>query len=326
MKASIIIPVYNVEEYLGKCVESALKQTFTNTEAEFEVILVDDGSTDGSPQLCDEYAQKDDRVRVIHQENKGLGGARNTGIKASRAEWLLFLDSDDYIEPNSLDITLNAAEKHGADMIVFGMKSVDDNGETLSVLLDEVEQNKALVPSQEKQLLTCIPAACNKLYKRELFDKADALFPERVWYEDIRTTLKLLLFCEKVVYIEDVLYNYLSRDGSITKNINADRNVEIIDAFDDIFAYFKENDRFNEFKNELEFLTILHVFISASVRVIRIDRKHPLVETFRSFTYDNFPNFAENEYISRLSKNQKIIMKLLQKKMYRTVETIFRVK
>ncbi len=322
MKAAVIIPVYNVEKYLGKCIESAMNQS----ERDIEIILVDDGSTDASPEICDGYSMRDDRIKVIHQENAGLGGARNTGIRAAAADWLFFLDSDDYLDEETIEKALEAGEKHGADMVIFGIRSVDEKGFALASLIDGIEKNRPLSLNEKKDMLISLPAACNKAYKRMLFMESGIAFPAGVWYEDIRTTLKLMLFTEKIVYIPEVLYNYLSREGSITKNINAGRNREIIEAFEDLTGFFKEKGKFEEFHGELEFLTLYHVYIVASVRVIRIDRKHALLDEFADFIKAIFPNYRENKYLHMLTKNEKILFNLLEKKRYRTISLIFKIK
>lgn len=321
-KTSIIVPVYNVEAYLEKCIDSVLAQT----ESDFELILVDDGSTDSGPGICDVYAGKDKRVRVIHQKNIGLGGARNTGIEAAAGDWLLFIDSDDYIEPQTLETALGAAGKHEADMVVFAYQTVDESGKVTRQFQEEIAKNQPLNVNTHKDMLICAPCAWNKLYKRALFTETGIRYPTRVWYEDIRTTLKLLLYAEKVVYIEDVLYNYLIRAGSITKNINAERNVEILEAFEDFIAYYKEQGKFAQFQDELEYLTIFHVYIAASVRVIKIDRRHALIERFATYLKETFPDYRENKYLYRLGRNKKLVFDLLEKKRYRTIALLFKVK
>ena len=183
-KSSVIVPVYNVKDFLEKCVDSVLRQT----ERDFELLLIDDGSTDGSGALCDELAGRDNRIRVIHQENKGLGGARNTGIEAASGDWLLFLDSDDWIEPETLEKALTAGEQQNADMVLFGFRSVDMQGKELGIFLDALPKNEPLSPKTHKDLLLCYPCAWNKLYKKRLFLETGVRYPLRVWYEDIRTT------------------------------------------------------------------------------------------------------------------------------------------
>lgn len=321
-KVTVVVPVYNVEAYVGKCIDSILEQSFSD----FELILVDDGSTDSGGKICDRYAEKDGRIRVIHQKNEGLGGARNTGIKAAVGVYLLFVDSDDTIAPHTIEATYSKAVETNADMVVFGFQSVGEDGQALQVFLDPVQKNKPLLPTTDRDVFLASPNAWNKLYKKELFEKSGLLYPSRVWYEDIRVTVKLYLFAEKVVFIEDVLYFYLIRPGSIMQNKNVERNAEIIEAFQDIVSYFQQNGRFEEFRNELEYLCIFHLYIAASVRVIRADRKHGLMDELQGYMETVFPNFQKNPYLGSLTRNQSIIYHLLLKKRYRIIEWIFKLK
>ena len=227
---SIIIPVYNVEAYLEKCVDSVLAQR----AGDFEVILVDDGSTDSSGRLCDAYAQAHaQQVRVIHQANAGLGGARNTGIEAATGEYLLFIDSDDFVSPELTAHMLPYIEA-GTDMVIFGAVTVDGDGHVLEQSADGYPEGTELALSGFPELIFGWPSACIRMYKKTLFTETGVRFPSRVWYEDIRTTTKLYTHARSVRYVAKNLYFYLNRPGSITKNSNLARNREIIDAFEDI--------------------------------------------------------------------------------------------
>ena len=165
-KASVIVPVYNVEGYLEKCVQSVLAQT----EKDFELLLVDDGSTDHSGKLCDTLAQTDSRIRVIHQQNQGLGGARNTGIREAKAPWILLADSDDWIEPGILEKTLAAAGKApDIDLVMFAYRTVDEAGRELGVFRENMPKGQALSLDQRPDILLTAPCAWNKLYRASLF-------------------------------------------------------------------------------------------------------------------------------------------------------------
>lgn len=321
-KASVIVPVYNVKDYLQKCVDSILNQT----EKDFELLLIDDGSTDESGALCDELARRDSRVRVIHQENRGLGGARNTGIKAAEGKWLLLVDSDDWIEPETLERTVEAGERENADMVMFGLRSVDEHGKVLHTFVENVPKDQGLSLKEHKEILLTAPSAANKLYRRELFLRTGVEYPPRVWYEDIRTTPKLMAAAGRLVFLDYVGYNYFQRTGSIMNSVNIDRNVEIMDAFEDILPYFREKGLFEEYRDELCFLALSHVYLVASVRVIRLDRKHPLIPKFAAYVKERFPDYRDNKYQSTLTRNQKIILALLEKKLYSLVALIFKVK
>lgn len=321
-KTSVIVPVYNVKDYLAKCVASILGQT----ERDFELLLIDDGSTDGSGALCDSLAETDSRVQVIHQENQGLGGARDTGIDNARGEWLMFVDSDDWIEPDVLEKALVSAEREDADIAVFPFRSVDETGRELRRFSENIEKEIGFSPEGRKDFLLISPSAWNKLFRASLFAKTGARFPHRVWYEDIRTTPKLLTAARRVVFLKDVGYNYLQRTGSITKNANIDRNREILEAFDDLLSWFKDRGKFDAYREELEFLTLYHAYLAASVRVIRIDKNHPILKEFSEYLEKNFPNYRKNSYLTRLTRNERLLYKLLEHGYTGLIALIFKIK
>ena len=321
-KATVIVPVYNVEAYLEKCVQSILAQT----EPDFELLLVDDGSTDHSGALCDQLAQKDPRIQVIHQQNQGLGGARNTGIQAAAGDWVLLVDSDDWIEPELLEKTLEAGLREEADLVMFGFRSVDEQGNTLQTFVEDVPTDQGLTLKDHPDLLMTAPSAWRRLYRRELLSRTGILYPPRVWYEDIRTTPKLLAAASRVVFLNYVGYDYLSRTGSITKNQNADRNREILWAFDDLLPYFQDQGLFERYRQELCYLTLFHAYLTASVRVLLIDRKHPLLGEFRDYLNKWFPDYRRCKYLPRLNRLHRLLLSLLEKRMYGLVAALFRLK
>lgn len=324
IEISVIVPIYNVEKYLHKCVESILNQTFKN----FEIILVNDGATDNCPKIADEFAEKyPDIITTVHKKNGGLGDARNYGINYTKGKYLLFIDSDDYIAEDMLEMLYNNVKKYGSDIVISGFQSVSESGNIISVIKENLSEDEVMNLKDNKNLMMINPAAWNKLYNRELFiQHPDIRYPSRDWYEDIRTTLKLFNVAENITYVNKPLYNYLWREGSITNNKSCERNIEIIYALEDILDYFKKNNMYDTYKEELEFLTILHVYLTASVRVLTIDDKNPLLNKFDSFLKVNFPNWKENKYINDLDKNKKLILKLLDKKQYFIIKSIFFVK
>ena len=185
---SVIIPVYRVEAYLRRCVDSVLAQTYTQTE----VILVDDGSPDGCPAICDAYAREDGRVRVIHQENAGLSGARNAGIEAAKGAWLSFVDSDDYLAPEFLERLYRACVDTGSEMSVCRWEYV--RGER---------------------------PAWNKLYRRELFQ--EIRYPLGRIHEDEATTYRIYDRVKRAAYVDSSLYGYFVTPASITRGFNPKR-------------------------------------------------------------------------------------------------------
>lgn len=321
MRFSIVIPVYNVADYLKKCVDSVLK----NDCSDCEILLVDDGSTDGkSGALCDEIAKEHpELIRVIHQENRGLGGARNTGIAEASGEYLFFIDSDDYIAPDSLQILSEAIDKTHAEVYSFNLIVDDANGTLTKTEVSKCYQQPFTL-KEKPEFLLALPAAWARVWKRELFLRTGILYPSRVWYEDIRTSTKLFAKAESIVTLPDYLYYYLCRAGSITRNSNVSRNREILDAFEDILAWFEKENLRPLYENELCRLAIDHILLAGTVRVLRIDRKSALIEEFRTYLEKHFPNFRANSYVQELPGSKKLIYRLLVKKHYHTVALLFR--
>lgn len=213
---SVIIPVYRVERYLDACVSSVLAQTF----GDFEIILVDDGSPDGCPALCDAWARKDPRIRVIHRENGGLSAARNTGIEAAKGQFLTFVDSDDLLEPDTLRRAWEAQRQYSADLVVYNLVYVDENNRPLASLdftvfrdevLDEAEVWRRYFALEEQKIYYVV--AWNKLYRAELF--RELRYAEGKRYEDQFLMPQLLAQCGRIACLAYPGYRYVQRGGSI---------------------------------------------------------------------------------------------------------------
>ena len=321
-KASVIVPVYKVEEYLEKCVQSILAQT----ERDFELILVDDGSPDRCGALCDSLAQTDPRIRVIHQENQGLGGARNTGIREARGDWLLLVDSDDWIEPKILEKAMEAGLREEADLVMFAFRTVDEQGRELGVFREDMPKERGIGLQEHKEALLTAPCAWNKLYRRSFFRGTGLAYPPRVWYEDLRTTPKLMAKAGRMVFLDEVGYNYLQRQGSIMKSANLERNREILDAFDDLLPWFRKEGLFEAYRRELEYLAVFHVYLTAGVRVALADRKSPLLRELAAYVEERFPGWRQNPYLPKLGGKRRLLVSLLQKKWYWAVSLLFKLK
>ena len=319
---SVVIPVYEAKTCLGRCVESWLSQT----EKDLELILVDDGSSDGSAVLCDLYAEQDTRVRVIHQENQGLGAARNTGIEAAQGEWILSVDSDDWLEADLIADSLEAAERAGADMVVPAFRTVDETGRELAVMREDLPENTGLALARYPQLLLMSPCAWGRLYRTRLFRDSGLRYPPRAWYEDLRTTFKLLPLAERVVAIPTVGVNYLQRAGSIMNSRNLARNVEILEALEDLLDWYQKRGLLDQYRPELEYLALFHGYLTASVRVLRADPKSPLLEEFAGWLRQRFPDYRSSKYLPRLGRKRRLLFRLLEHRQYRAIRLLFRLK
>lgn len=323
MTFSVVIPVYNVKDYLPKCIDSVLAQDF----ADCEILLVDDGSTDGeSGAICDRYAAAHpEQIRVIHKPNGGLGDARNVGLEAAQGDYLVFIDSDDYIGSGMLTTLAAAIDRFHSDVIDFGF-AVDTDGRITKQLVDDLPHDRVFTLSEQPQLLLTQPNAWSRCWKRSLFLDTGIRYPSRVWYEDIRTTTKLFAAAKSICAVADVFYYYVVREGSITRNPNVKRNAEILDAFDDLLGWYRSNGLFEQYYNELSRLTVDHVLLAASVRVLRVDPENELLGQFQDYMQQQFPDYLENPYLQTLSRSHKLILRLLRQHKYRTVRTLFAVK
>lgn len=322
-KLSIVIPVYNVEKYLPACFESVDRAS----RGRCEILIVDDGSTDNSGALCEDFARGRADVKVIHQENAGLGGARNTGIEAAGGEYLFFVDSDDTVTEDSVDTILEYIDRYEPDMIRFCLRCADENGKVLYETGYDFPTGTVFDPGTDKFILTQSPSVCDKVMRASLFKESGVRFPSRVWYEDLRTTPKLMARCHSVVYCPKILYNYLSRNGSIMNSSKVDRNIEIVEAMEDLRSWFSENGLFEEYADELEYLTVSHVLLDACIRVIRqAGSSHPLVRKLRSYALEKCPDPDKNKYCRKISGNRKTVYRLLKAGMVRTVGLIFKIK
>ena len=322
MRISVIIPVYNVEQYLPGCLESVLK----NDTSDCEILLIDDGATDGSGAICDDYASRyPDLIQVIHQPNGGLGAARDTGIEAAAGEWLLFVDSDDKIHTDTLAVLKRTVTP---ELDVVGFQFFADDGENPPVPQNCGFPGDGVAFSLEsrKEYLLSLPSAWMRLWRRTLFLENDIRYPSRVWYEDIRTTAKLLAVARKIVVLPEPLYYYLSRPGSIMNSSKLDRNREILEALDDIRNWFAEKGLAERYHDELEALTVQHVLLAASVRVARVDPKHPLLREFRTYTDQAYPNWRANPYQRSLPKGKRLALSLIGSRRYGLVQMLFKMK
>ncbi len=219
-KFSIIIPVYNTEKYLAECVDSVLNQTYKN----FEVILVDDGSTDNSPKLCDEYTQKDSRIKVIHKKNGGLSSARNSGMEIMTGDYFIFLDSDDYWNSNSFlnNLVSDCLFEKNTDVIIFGYAQYfEDTG----LKIDYIDFSKKFFgKNKEEQIKSLIEndmyqsSSCNKCVKSMLYYENDLKFKEGIFSEDIDWSARLLLYADSFDVMESTVYIYRQNSQSITHN------------------------------------------------------------------------------------------------------------
>lgn len=264
-KISVIVPVYNVEKYIDKCLNSIVNQTNKN----LEIILIDDGSTDRSGDICEQYAMCDSRIKVIHQKNQGLSSARNRGLDIASGEYIGFVDSDDWISIDMYQILLTTALKYNADIVECGYEKVYENKEYIIDSNIEITEDKIFILNniealhEEMQWGKFTAIACNKLYRKCLFLKFR--YPIGKCHEDEHLTYKLLYSCNRLVSINEIkLYYYLQkREGSITAKFT-EKNLDIYDAYEEKTIFFYKNVRvlYGEMLNNLLWLIFYLIYQS----------------------------------------------------------------
>lgn len=238
-KISVIVPIYNVETYLKKCIESIINQTYRN----MEIILVDDGSIDKSSEICDEYSKQDNRVIVIHKQNGGLSDARNTGIETSTGELLAFVDGDDWIDSNMISCLYNNIISYNADISECQYEKTSNEQHTIK------NEEQIITISTPKEALNNIletnninnVVTWNKLYRKELFQ--NVRFPKNKIHEDEFTTYKLIYKANKIISTNSKLYYYRQRENSIiSEKFNVNR-LDVIEAYDEKVEFYKKNQK-----------------------------------------------------------------------------------
>lgn len=309
-KLTVMIPVYNVEGYLRKCLDSVIYPQLDD----YEIVIVNDGSTDSSGNICAEYAaQYPTLIRVITTENGGLGKARDVGIDAARGEYILFIDSDDYLAENALPEMLEYL-RQDFDMLFFDIRSVNESGKLLKYIHGCAIEGEFTLDSYP-ELLFEMPSAWNKIYRRSLFTDNGIYYPARVWYEDMYVTPHLYAKCAKMLSVHKPWHNYLQRAGSITNNSNTQRNLEIIPAVNAMLDAYRAEGLFEKYKDQLEYAAFYNQVLTSCTRVNLADRKSDVQDRLFADFVGKFPNYLENRYVRHMSKKYKLIHFFLRHRM-----------
>lgn len=241
---SVIMPVYNAHKYVGTTIESVLNQTYRD----FELIIIDDGATDGSGAICDTYAQKDNRIVLIHQKNGGICNARNTGLNIARGKYIAFCDHDDLYQPQYLEISVRTAETYNTSLVKFAYRSEYSHDDLVVRSLQEKVPNKVcqienLVQNDYELLNKVIRVLWNGLYRRSIIEKKELRFDEniRAGMEDFLFNLNLLQEIHEVVFISDVLFFHYARlEQSTSEKYNEGRLNDIVKVFHREAEWLKE--------------------------------------------------------------------------------------
>lgn len=267
---SIVLPIYNVEKYIEKCMDSVLNQTYKN----IEVILVDDGSPDRCPKICEEYAKKDNRIKVVHKENGGLSDARNAGIKVANGEYITFIDSDDYVDEDYVEFLYNNIEKTNADIAIGAHRVLYDSGK---VIEKATHENSVLKPKEVLERILYDDgidlSAWGKLYKISLFD--DIKFPKGRIFEDSATTYMLVDKAKKIAVNSESKYNYIIRKDSISNASFSPKKMDLITSTREMSEYIKN--KYPDLEKAAN-RRLMYAYLSTLSQLAKCKEKYPKEE------------------------------------------------
>lgn len=293
---SVIIPVYNVEEYIERCLTSVLNQTYST----IEVILVDDGSTDNSGSICDRYAKQDQRIKVIHKKNGGLSDARNSGLKIAKGKYVCFVDSDDVMAPNCIELLYNLCVKNDAE-ISMGQYQIFCEKITF---VDGNKQNEEVLNGCEilwrlfgKDYVTYV-VAWGKLYLRQLFE--DVEFPYGKINEDEATTYKLFNKAKRVAVSEANVYGYYMRQGSITKSVFTHKKLDFLAIAKERYLFFESQEKI-DLRDSFEFVYAVNL-VAYRIRVKKYLKEKEIVRKLWQEYKRVFNELKKSQYISKKKK------------------------
>lgn len=292
IKVSVIVPVYNVEKYIERCLLSIVNQTLDD----LEIIVVNDGSKDSSLDIIKNIQEQfPDRVKIIDKVNEGVSIARNTGLKEACGEYIGFVDSDDWIEPTMYEKLYNKAKLENLDVVACDCVAVYPDKNL------EISSNLRPSPYNKGLFIDAYAVIWNKIYKRELIK--DIKFKPNVWYEDILYLYMLYPRIKNVGSINEVLYNYLQHEGSITYTYN-DKLYQLIENMDDMVKYYEDNGYMDIYKDEVEYSYVRYLYATFIKRLAKTNDKKEFnrgVEYVIKKVNEKFPNYKKNKYIKKLS-------------------------
>ena len=302
-KVSVIVPVYNTENYIEKCLNSLVNQTLED----IEIIVINDGSTDDSENLIDKFIGKyPNKIKYYKKENGGLSDARNYGLNYVTGEYIGFIDSDDYIELSMYEKMYNLAQNEQADIV-----ECDFTWE----YPDKIKIDTGIEYKDKEDLFTNSRVmACNKIFKKDIID--DIKFPKGLRYEDVEFFYKLLPNVNKIAVLKESLYYYIQRESSIS-NLQNERTAEIFTILNNILEFYKEKNIYDKFKIELEYMYIRFLLGSSFLRMVKIKDKKvrkDLLQKTIDLLYEKFPNWRNNK-ILKTAKSKKNLY-------YRTVNRV----
>lgn len=336
---TIVLPIYNVEKYLERCIKSVVNQSYSN----LEIILVDDESPDNCPDICDEWAKKDQRIKVIHKKNGGLGYARNTGIENATGEYICFFDSDDYVALDTVEKAYKLAVKEKADIVTFGYNQVNSHGKTINSYIpkpskmvyagreiQEILLPDMIAPDTSTGKVTNLwMSMCGAIFSMDLIQRSNwRLVSERnIISEDVYSLLCLYKVVRKVAVISEALYFYCENRTSLTHTYRSDRYERIKFFYDECIKKCNELKYPEVVKRRLFYPYFSNVIAAMKMIVLSDLSKLEKKKEIDSIITDNhIQEVLKKADFSHESFNRKLLIYIIRKKYYRLCYLVIRVK
>ena len=302
VKISIVIPVYNGEKYIKRCLDSILKQTLQD----LEIIIINDGSTDKTQEILESYQKQcSDKIKIINKENEGQGKARNVGIDASRGEFITFVDADDEILEDMLQNLYETAKKEKADVVVCDYYEISKNGKVARKAIPQKYNDI------KRDYIISVAGPCNKLIKTELLRNNKLYFMQTGAYEDISMIPLIGLYASKIIYLEKPLYNYYIRQGStMRQNTFNDKLLSIYEVLDHLTKEFERTGLLENYKEELEFIYIKHLLYAGSGRFLEYEEGKDQIRKIVQIMKNKYPNWKKNRFYENQDRMFKLNCKI----------------
>ena len=302
VKLSIIVPVYNVEKYLERCLETLVNQTIK----EYEIIIVVDGSTDNSIEIVKKYKEKySNLIKYVETENRGLSAARNHGIDLAKGEYIGFVDSDDYISTNMYEKLYKCAKDNNYDVVVCSYCKVTDENE------EEIKLGINKDSTLEEIIINSRPYAWNKIYKKDSFEKYNLKFPEGLIFEDVCTVYPLLMQSKKIGYVSEKMYFYsCNRTDSIMKKKNRN-DLCLLKILTNLNEYCIKNDLFDTYNDLISEINVRHIYYRFRELKNYNNKKYNLSFIYKSFKFlkGYFPKWKSKcNYSKKIKKTSKYMI------------------
>ena len=297
VKVSVIVPAYNEENHIKVCLDSII----SNDLKEIEIIVINDGSTDGTAKIVEEYESKYDIITVISKENEGQGSARNIGIDLAKGEFITFVDADDEIHNNMLSKMYNKLQQEQADICVCDYFEITNTNKVVKKAIPQKTEDI------KRDYIVSIAGPCNKLIRTEILKKNNLYFPKTGIYEDIAMVPLIATYANKITYLEEPLYYYYIRQGSTMRQTQFNEKLlSIYNVLEILENGFKQTKEIEQYKEELEFIYIKHLLYAGNGRFLEYKEGKQEVKKIANIMKLKYPNWKRNRYYKKQSKLFKL--------------------